>query len=51
MGGYMRKKIFIVILIIIILVLFVPLKFRLSDGGTVEYKAILYKVSKVNRIC
>lgn len=50
MGGYMRKKIFIVILIIIILVLFVPLKFRLLDGGTVEYKAILYKVSKVNRI-
>lgn len=50
MGGYMKKKIFVVILIIIILVLFVPLKFRLLDGGTVEYKAILYKVSKVNRI-
>lgn len=46
----MKKKILIGLLIIIILGLFIPVKFRLLDGGTIEYKAILYKVSKVNKI-
>ena len=46
----MKKKILIGLLMIIILGLFIPVKFRLLDGGTIEYKAILYKVSKVNKI-
>lgn len=46
----MKKKKLIVLLIISVFVLFMPIRFRLLDGGTIEYKAILYKVSKVNKI-
>ena len=40
----MKKRIFI--LIIALVVLLTPIPFRLKDGGTVEYTAILYKVTK-----
>ncbi len=44
----MKKK--YLILIIIIVILLFPIKIRLKDGGTVEYKALTYKVSKVHRL-
>ena len=44
----MKKKIIIIICIVLI-VLLIPVKLQLKDGGTVEYKSILYKVSKVHR--
>ena len=28
----------------------IPVRLQLKDGGTVEYKSILYKVSKVHRL-
>ena len=37
-------------IIVILLVLFVPIPMYLNDGGTVEYKALTYKISKVHRI-
>ena len=47
----MKKKVIMVIMIIVILlVLFVPIPMYLNDGGTVEYKALTYKISKVHRI-
>ena len=46
----MKKKILIVIIIAIILILLFPIRLQLKDGGTVEYKALLYKVSKVNKL-
>ena len=46
----MKKKILIVIIIAIILILLFPIRLQLKDGGTVEYKALLYKVSKVSRL-
>lgn len=44
----MKKKIIIIICIVLI-VLLIPVRLQLKDGGTVEYKSILYKVSKVHR--
>ena len=44
----MKKK-YLILLIIIVILLF-PIKIRLKDGGTVEYKALTYKVSKVHRL-
>lgn len=44
----MKKKIIIIICIVLI-VLLIPVKLQLKDGGTIEYKSILYKVSKVHR--
>lgn len=47
----MKKKVIMAIMIIVILlVLFVPIPMYLNDGGTIEYKALTYKISKVHRI-
>lgn len=46
----MKKKVIIVMLIVVLLILLVPIPIHLSDGGTVEYKALLYKISKVHRL-
>ena len=47
----MKKKVLITIVIVaIILILLFPIRLHLKDGGTVQYKAVLYKVSKVHRL-
>ena len=47
----MKKKIIIVIIVVIILsALFIPIPMHLNDGWTVEYKALIYKISKVHRL-
>ncbi len=42
----MKKK----LIIILILILFIPIPFHLKDGGTVEYKALVYQISRVHKI-
>ena len=44
----MKKKIIIMVCVILVVML-VPVRLQLKDGGTVEYKSIIYKVSKVHR--
>lgn len=44
----MKKK--VIIVAVIALLLLFPIKLYLKDGGTVEYKALLYKVSKVHKL-
>lgn len=44
----MKKKIIIIVCVILVVML-IPIRLQLKDGGTVEYKSILYKVSKVHR--
>ncbi len=46
----MKKKILIAVIVIILLVLLVPIPMRLKDGGTIEYKALIYTISKVHRL-
>lgn len=46
----MKKKVIIVLIVVILLILIFPIRLQLKDGGTVEYKALLYKVSKVSRL-
>lgn len=43
----MKKKIVVIIILIIMLI---PIKFGFKDGGTVEYKAVLYSVTKRHEI-
>ena len=38
------------LIVAILLILLFPIRLQLKDGGTVEYKALLYKVSKVSRL-
>lgn len=46
----MKKHITVIITILIILVLMFPIRTQLKDGGTVEYKSLTYKISKVQRL-
>lgn len=46
----MKKKIIILVVIVIALILLVPIPMHLKDGGTIEYNALLYKISKVHRL-
>lgn len=46
----MKKKILIISIIVLFLVLLIPIPMRLKDGGSVEYKSIIYKVTKVKRL-
>ncbi len=46
----MKKKVMLITIIIIVLILLIPIPGHLKDGGTVEYTAITYKISKVHRI-
>lgn len=46
----MKKKVIIVAIVVILLILLFPKTRYLNDGGTVEHKALLYKVSKVSRL-
>ncbi len=46
----MHKKIIIILTIIVLLILIVPIPNHLKDGGSVEYNAILYKITKVHSL-
>lgn len=45
-----KKKIIIITVIVIFVLMLIPIKDRLYDGGSIEYKAILYKYTKIHRI-
>lgn len=46
----MKKKVLIVVIIVLLLILLIPIPMHLNDGGTVEYKALTYRISKVHRL-
>lgn len=46
----MRKKVMRIALIIVTLILLFPIPLRLKDGGSVEYRALLYSVTDVHRL-
>lgn len=46
----MKKKFLIGAIIVIVLIMLIPRKEYLEDGGSVEYKAVLYSVTDVKEI-
>ena len=46
----MKKKAMIGICVLLAIVLLVPIPMRLTDGGTVVYRAVLYQVEDVHRL-
>lgn len=46
----MKKKVMIILTIIVMMILLIPVPIRLKDGGSVEYKAIIYKITDVHRL-
>ena len=46
----MKKKIVIGIVVFVMLVLLIPIRLQMKDGGSVQYKAVLYTVTKYHQI-
>ena len=46
----MKKKAILIISVLLAIFLLFPIPLRLRDGGTVQYKAILYTVSDVHSL-
>ena len=47
----MKRKIVIAVIIVVALaILFTPARIQLRDGGSVEYKALTYSVTKYHRL-
>ena len=46
----MKKKVMMLVLIIIGLILLFPIPMHLKDGGSVEYKALLYSITKYHKL-
>ena len=44
------KKNLIIILVVVFLILLIPIPLRLKDGGSIEYKALLYNVTRIHRL-
>ena len=46
----MKNGVLMIVGILLAAVLLIPIPMRMKDGGSVEYRAILYKVVDVRRI-
>lgn len=46
----MKKKFVIGIVVFVMLVFLVPIRMQMKDGGSVQYKAVLYSVTKYHQI-
>lgn len=46
----MKKKIFVILAIVVLLILLFPIPMRLKDGGSIEFKALLYTVTKYHTL-
>ena len=46
----MKKKLILIAAGVLLLACLIPIPFHLKDGGTVEYQALLYTVSRVRRL-
>lgn len=46
----MKKKVIISIIVVLLLLALIPIPMRLKDGGSIEYRALLYKVTKYHQI-
>lgn len=46
----MKRKVIVGIIIVLLIVLLIPLPLRYKDGGTVEYRAVLYSVTNYHSL-
>lgn len=46
----MKRKWIVLVVVALLVVLLFPVRRQLKDGGTVEYKALVYKISKVHSL-
>lgn len=46
----MKKRIILLVIIVILLILLFPIPLHLNDGGSVEFRALLYTVTKYHKL-
>lgn len=46
----MKKRIILVVVIVILLILLFPIPFRLKDGGSIQFRALLYTITKYHQL-
>lgn len=46
----MKKKIIVIVIVLVIAILLIPIPMKLRDGGSTEYKALLYSVTKYHQL-
>lgn len=46
----MKKRIVLILIIVIFLILLIPIPFHLKDGGSVEFRALLYTITKYHKL-
>lgn len=46
----MKKKVILTAIILIAIILLFPIPMRLKDGGSIEYKALLYKITDYHKL-
>lgn len=49
-GIAMKKKMMKIFLFLTMLILLFPIRMQLKDGGTIQYRALLYKISRVHKL-
>ena len=45
-----RRKIIIIVCAVLLILMLIPIRYHVKDGGTVEWRAILYTVSDMHSI-
>lgn len=45
-----KKKLIIIIVIIIFVLMLIPIRSHVKDGGSIHYKAVLYQYTKIHRL-
>jgi hypothetical protein len=48
--NFIKKRIFLIIGVILLFVLLFPIRYKLKDGGTIEYRSLIYSVYKVHSL-
>ena len=46
----MKKKLIIISVIVLLMILLIPVKYRIKDGGTIIYHSIIYEIENVNNL-
>ena len=46
----MKKKVTVISVVIVCLILLFPIRMNLKDGGSVQYKALTYSITKVHSL-
>ena len=45
-----KKRIINIAVVLFLIILLVPIKFQYIDGGTIEYRSVIYKIIKWHRL-